>query len=84
MLFYDNPSDPADAWPPLPVAIIDCSPLWLKTWLIAGLVAEGTTEIENIELIDRGYEDVVQKLSGLGAQIKRVPITTPLEQKKAL
>ena len=52
--------------------------------LIAGLVAEGTTEIENIELIDRGYEDVVQKLSGLGAQIKRVPITTPLEQKKAL
>ncbi|MBQ1231693.1 MAG: UDP-N-acetylglucosamine 1-carboxyvinyltransferase, partial [Clostridia bacterium] len=46
--------------------------------LIAGLVAEGTTEIENIELIDRGYEDVVQKLSGLGAQIKRVPITTPL------
>ena len=52
--------------------------------LIAGLVAEGTTEIENIELIDRGYEDVVEKLSGLGAQIKRVPITTPLEQKKAL
>lgn len=52
--------------------------------LIAGLVAEGTTEIENIELIDRGYEDVVEKLSGLGAQIKRVPITAPIEQKKAL
>lgn len=52
--------------------------------LIAGLVADGTTEIENIELIDRGYEDVVLKLSGLGAQIKRVPITAPIEQKKAL
>ncbi len=40
--------------------------------LIAGLVATGTTEIEDILHIDRGYEDVVAKLSALGADIKRV------------
>ena len=40
--------------------------------LIAGLVASGTTEIEDILHIDRGYEDVVAKLSALGADIKRV------------
>ena len=39
---------------------------------IAGLAAKGTTEIEDILHIDRGYEDVVQKLRGVGADIKRV------------
>lgn len=45
--------------------------------LIAGLIAKGTTEIENIIYIDRGYEDVVEKFSCLGADIKRVeqPVT---------
>ena len=42
--------------------------------IIAGLAAEGTTEIEEIDHIDRGYEDVVEKFSALGAYIKRVPI----------
>lgn len=42
--------------------------------IIAGLAAEGTTEIEEIDHIDRGYEDVVEKFSALGADIKRVPI----------
>ncbi len=40
--------------------------------IIAGLVADGVTEIEDIEYIDRGYEQVVEKLSSLGADIKRV------------
>lgn len=40
--------------------------------LIAGLVATGTTEIENIVYIDRGYDDVVGKLKALGADICRV------------
>ena len=40
--------------------------------IIAGLVADGTTEIEDIEYIDRGYERVVEKLSSLGADIKRI------------
>lgn len=42
--------------------------------IIAGLAAYGTTEIEEIDHIDRGYEEVVEKFSALGADIKRVPI----------
>ncbi len=39
--------------------------------LIAGLAATGTTEIENVVYIDRGYEDFVQKLRSIGADIYR-------------
>ena len=39
--------------------------------IIAGLAASGTTEIEDIHHIDRGYEDVVAKFSSLGASIRR-------------
>lgn len=42
--------------------------------IIAGLAADGVTEIEEIDHIDRGYEDVVEKFSALGADIKRVPV----------
>jgi UDP-N-acetylglucosamine 1-carboxyvinyltransferase len=41
--------------------------------VLAGLVAEGRTEIERIYHIDRGYETIEEKLSQLGARIKRVP-----------
>ncbi|MFI4913613.1 MAG: UDP-N-acetylglucosamine 1-carboxyvinyltransferase [Steroidobacterales bacterium] len=41
--------------------------------VLAGLVAEGRTEIERIYHIDRGYETIEEKLAQLGAQIKRVP-----------
>jgi len=40
--------------------------------VIAGLAAEGTTEVENIHFIERGYENIVEKLTALGAQITRV------------
>ena len=40
--------------------------------VIAGLAAEGTTEIEEIAYIERGYEDIVEKLRKLGADISRV------------
>jgi len=40
--------------------------------LIAGLIAEGQTEIDNIEQIDRGYEDIDQRLNALGAKIERI------------
>ncbi|MBO4338576.1 MAG: UDP-N-acetylglucosamine 1-carboxyvinyltransferase [Clostridiales bacterium] len=40
--------------------------------IIAGLIASGTTEIENIEYIDRGYDNIVGKLTSLGAKIDRV------------
>ncbi len=40
-------------------------------FLIAGLVAKGETIIHNIEQIDRGYEKIEERLSSLGANIKR-------------
>ena len=40
--------------------------------LIAGLIARGTTSIENIVYIDRGYDNVVGKFRNLGADIVRV------------
>lgn len=40
--------------------------------VIAGLVAEGVTEVENVRFIDRGYEFLEQKLASLGADIQRV------------
>ena len=43
--------------------------------IIAGLAADGITEIEEIDHIDRGYEDVVEKLTKIGADIKRVTVT---------
>lgn len=41
--------------------------------VLAGLVAEGKTEIERIYHIDRGYEAIEEKLAQLGARIRRVP-----------
>ncbi len=38
--------------------------------IIAGLIAEGTTVIENADYILRGYEDIVEKLTKVGANIK--------------
>src|SRR5690606_41817410 len=43
--------------------------------VIAGLVAEGRTEIDRIYHIDRGYESIEEKLAQLGAEIRRVPGT---------
>ena len=40
--------------------------------VLAGLVAEGTTDVERIYHIDRGYECIEEKLQGLGAQIRRL------------
>jgi UDP-N-acetylglucosamine 1-carboxyvinyltransferase len=41
--------------------------------VIAGLVAEGTTLVDRIYHIDRGYECIEEKLQMLGANIRRVP-----------
>ncbi|MGI6026667.1 MAG: UDP-N-acetylglucosamine 1-carboxyvinyltransferase [Candidatus Scatomorpha sp.] len=40
--------------------------------VIAGLCAEGTTEVEDVHYIERGYEDFVGKLRGIGADIALV------------
>ena len=49
--------------------------------VIAGLAAHGTTEVDQIQYIERGYEDIVRKLSGLGADIRVV--VTPDEEKQS-
>ena len=40
--------------------------------VIAGLTAEGTTRVENIHYVERGYERLIEKLTALGANIRRV------------
>jgi len=40
--------------------------------VVAGLAASGVTEVSDIHHIERGYEDFVEKLTGLGACIQRV------------
>lgn len=40
--------------------------------VVAGLMAEGITEIDDIYHIERGYENIIGKLSNLGAKIKKV------------
>jgi UDP-N-acetylglucosamine 1-carboxyvinyltransferase len=40
--------------------------------VVAALSARGTTVLDNVYHLDRGYQDIVSKLQGLGAQIRRV------------
>jgi len=40
--------------------------------IIAGLAAQGTTVVENIHFVERGYERLVEKLTALGANIRRI------------
>ena len=43
--------------------------------VIAGLIAEGVTEVTGLEHIDRGYSHLVEKLQGLGATVWREELT---------
>ena len=45
--------------------------------LIAACCAKGTTEIEDIYHIERGYENIVEKFIGLGADIRKVSVDEP-------
>lgn len=42
------------------------------TLIIAGLIAEGTTQIDDISQIERGYENIDEKFKKLGAKIERI------------
>ena len=42
--------------------------------LIAALSADGVSTIHNIEQIDRGYENIEERLKGIGAEIERINI----------
>ena len=52
--------------------------------IIAALAAEGKTEIENIEYIERGYGRILEKLQALGADIRRIEIPEHEPFKQAL
>jgi len=41
--------------------------------VIAGLSAEGTTEIHGLEIIERGYDSIIDKLRSLGAEVEVAP-----------
>ena len=45
--------------------------------VIAGLCAEGTTELDSVFHLERGYDDLETKLAGLGADIERVTTDEP-------
>ncbi len=45
--------------------------------IIAGLGADGTTEISDLHFVDRGYEDIDARLAGLGAEVHREPSLWP-------
>lgn len=45
--------------------------------LQAALATDGVTEIEDIHYIERGYENIVEKLTGLGASIRKVEVPEP-------
>ena len=49
--------------------------------IIAALSAKGTTHIEDIEHIERGYEDVVEKFSALGADIRIIYTDDPVARR---
>ena len=50
--------------------------------VLAGLIAEGETEIRDISHIERGYSDLIEKLRGLGADIRRETIEVESESTK--
>jgi UDP-N-acetylglucosamine 1-carboxyvinyltransferase len=39
--------------------------------VLAGLVSDGVTEVQDVHHVDRGYPDFVEQLRGLGAQVER-------------
>jgi len=40
--------------------------------ILAGLAAEGSTEVNRVYHLDRGYESIEDKFAGLGADIRRI------------
>jgi UDP-N-acetylglucosamine 1-carboxyvinyltransferase len=56
-------------------AVVEASDLRAGAALVlAGLAAEGETVIKNVHYIDRGYEELEQRITSLGGNIERVPI----------
>ena len=50
--------------------------------VIAALAADGTSEITNVQYIERGYEDIIEKLRGIGAKIECVEVEDEVAAKQ--
>ena len=50
--------------------------------VIAALAAEGTSEVSNVHYIERGYEDIIEKLRSIGAQIESVECEEGVETRQ--
>jgi UDP-N-acetylglucosamine 1-carboxyvinyltransferase len=60
---------------PLQAATVRASDLRAGAALvIAGLIADGETEVQEIQHIERGYSSLISKLQGIGADIRKVSI----------
>ena len=53
-------------------------PLASASLVIAGLVADGETDVRRIYHIDRGYECIEEKMAQLGGHIQRLPDRAPV------
>ncbi|WP_438314957.1 UDP-N-acetylglucosamine 1-carboxyvinyltransferase [Sporosarcina sp. FA9] len=61
---------------PLQAATVRASDLRAGAALVlAGLIAEGETEVQDIHHIERGYSSLIEKLQGLGADIRKVSVS---------
>ncbi len=70
---------------PFKPATVKCSDLRAgAAMVIAALATEGETIIENIYHIERGYEHLVEKLSGAGANIKKIYVPDDASSSKAI
>lgn len=56
----------------LPAAVRACDLRAGAAMIIAALMTEGQSEVEEICYVERGYEDIIQKLCALGAEIRRI------------
>ena len=52
--------------------------------VIAGLCAQGTTEVEGVDYIERGYVDLVGKLKKVGADIESVDVPAEDEEQEII
>ena len=48
--------------------------------VIAGLIAKGEPVVDNVHYIERGYENIIEKLIAVGADIERVTVLTDEER----
>lgn len=50
--------------------------------VLAGLIAEGETEVQEIQHIERGYSNLIEKLRGIGAEIRKEVVPDPTSSKE--